>query len=239
MNLQGKTAIITGASSGIGEGLARNLADAGMNLVLTARRAEKLEALAAELPVEAVCIAADIAEPQTPARLVDTAVERFGGCDVTVNNAGVMIVGPINEIDLDAACHMVRVNVEAAYRLAYLALRRMLEQQSGHLINISSTLGLKTRANVGAYSGTKYAIEALSEDLRIQVAGTGVKVTAFEPGLVQTHLQDHFPVHPADSLGIANMATPADIARAVRFVLEQPDHINIPRILVQPAEQAM
>lgn len=99
--------------------------------------------------------------------------------------------------------------------------------------------GMKVRQTTGAYAGTKYAVEALTEDLRMQAAGTGVRVCSLEPGLVETHLQDHFPVHPKDALNIQAPVQPADIGRVIRFVLEQPDHVMIPRILVMPSEQGM
>ena len=237
MKLNGKVALVTGASSGIGEGVARNLDDAGMKLVLTARRGGLLNRLCADLPTEAIAVPGDIADPALPQRLIDTAVDQLGACDVVFNNAGVMVVGSIDAIDLEAACRMVRVNVEAAYRMAYLGLRQMIAQGSGTLINVSSILGTKVRANAEAYCGTKYAIEALTEGLRQQVKGTGVRVTALEPGLIETHLQDHFDTHPREMLGIEKMVTPADVARVVRFVLEQPEHIMIPRLLVMPSEQ--
>jgi len=239
MELRDKVAVITGASSGIGQGVAVALAEAGMKLVLTARRETLLDELAGELPTEAVTVAGDMADPALPQRLIDTAVERFGSCDVVFNNAGVMIVGKAEEIDLEAVCRMVRVNVEAVYRLAILAMRHMIAQGGGYLINTSSILGTKVRPTTGAYAGTKYAAEALTEDLRMQAAGTGVRVCALEPGLVETHLQDHFPVHPKDSLNIKQLVQPADIGRAVRFMLEQPEHVAIPRILVMPADQGM
>ncbi|UCD51675.1 MAG: SDR family oxidoreductase [Phycisphaerales bacterium] len=239
MELRDKVAIITGASSGIGQGVAVALAEAGMKLVLTARRKKLLDELAAKLPTEAAVVAGDIADPALPQKLIDTAVETFGSCDVVFNNAGVMIVGKAQEIDIEAVCRMVRVNVEAVYRLAILAMRHMIDQGSGYLINTSSILGTKVRETTGAYAGTKYAVEALTEDLRMQAAGTGVRVCALEPGLVETHLQDHFPVHPRDSLNIKQLVQPADIGRTVRFMLEQPDHVAVPRILVMPADQGM
>jgi len=239
MELQDKVAVITGASSGIGQGVAEVLAEAGMKLVLTARRGTLLNELAAQLPTEAVTVAGDISDAALPQKLIDTAVEKFGVCDVVFNNAGVMIVGKAEEIDLDAVCQMVRVNVEAVYRLAILAMRHMIAQGRGYLINTSSILGTKVRMTTGAYAGTKYAVEALTEDLRMQAAGTGVRVCALEPGLVETHLQDHFPVHPKDALNIQQLVQPTDVGRAVRFMLEQPDHVAIPRILVMPADQGM
>ncbi len=239
MELKGKVAVITGASSGIGEGAARELANAGMKLVLTSRRKELLDKIAAQLDTEVAVIAGDMTDESLAQKLIDTAVGRFGSCDVVFNNAGVMIVGKAKDVDLEALCQMVRINVEAVYRLAIVAMRHMLGQGSGYLINTSSILGMKVRETTGAYAGTKYAVEALTEDLRMQAAGTGVRVCALEPGLVETHLQDHFPVHPKDMLNIKSLVRPEDIGRVIRFVLEQPDHVAIPRILVMPAEQGM
>jgi len=239
MELKNKVAVVTGASSGIGEGTARELADAGMKLVLTARRQELLEKIAEQLDTDVIVVAGDITDESLPEKLIDTAVENLGSCDVVFNNAGVMIAGKAEEIDLEATCRMVRINVEAVYRLAILAMRHMIKQGSGYLINTSSILGAKVRQTTGAYAGTKYAVEALTEDLLMQAAGTGVRVCALEPGLVETHLQDHFPVHPRDALNIQAPVMPADIGRAIRFILEQPEHVMIPRILVMPSEQGM
>ncbi len=239
MDLKDKVAVITGASSGIGEGTAQVLADAGMKLVLTARRQSLLDTLAEKLPTEVAVVAGDITDSDLPQRLIDTAQNRFGSCDVVFNNAGIMIVGSATDMDVEAMCHMVRINVEAAFRLAIVAMRHLVKQGGGYLINTSSILGTKVRQTTGAYAGTKYAIEALTEDLRMQATGTGVRVCALEPGLVETHLQDHFPVHPKDKLGITHLVQPEDIGRAIKFILEQPDHVAIPRILVQPADQGM
>jgi len=239
MELRGKVAVITGASSGIGEGTARELADAGMKLVLTARRKELLDKLAAQLDTETAVVAGDMADESLPQKLIDTALNKLGSCDVVFNNAGIMIVGSATDIDLDDVTRMVRVNVEAVYRLAILAMRHFVNQGSGYLINTSSILGTKVRQTTGAYAGTKFAVEALTEDLRMQAYGTGVRVSALEPGLVETHLQDHFAVHPKDMLNIKDMVKPADIGRVIRFMLEQPNHVAIPRILVMPTDQTM
>ena len=166
-------------------------------------------------------------------------MEKFGSCDGVFNNAGIMIVGDAKKINIEAACRMVRINVEAAYRLAIIAMRHMISQGSGYIINTSSILGLKVRKTTGAYAGTKFAIEALTEDLRMQAAGTGVRVCSLEPGLVETHLQDHFEVHPKDMLNIKDLVQPEDIGRIIRLMLEQPDHVAIPRILVMPTDQGM
>lgn len=238
MDLKGKVAIITGATSGIGAAVARNLDEAGVKLVLTGRREDRLAALCGELGC-AASLAGDLADASVPQALMNKAQEEYGRCDIVLNNAGVMEVGPIEKIDIDRVCHMARVNVEAAYRMAYTALKMFVAQGSGHLINVSSILGTKTRPTAGAYAGTKYAIEALSESLRMEVARTDVAVSCIEPGLVQTELQDHWEVHPTKALDIPNPLQPEDIARCVRFVLEQPKHVRIPRMLVTPQEQAM
>jgi NADP-dependent 3-hydroxy acid dehydrogenase YdfG len=236
--LKDQVAIITGASSGIGAGLAAELRDAGMKLVLTARRDDRLKQLAEELG-ECEVVAADIADEATPQLLVDRAIERFGRLDVVFNSAGVMFAGTIEDINIEDMCRMVRVNSEAATRMAYTALKHFKNTGSGHLINVSSILGTKVRPGTGVYAGTKYAIEALSEALRMEVAKTDIKVSVIEPGVVETELQDHFPVHPKEILGISHPLQPGDIARCVRFVLEQPPHVRIPVMMVLPGEQPM
>jgi NADP-dependent 3-hydroxy acid dehydrogenase YdfG len=238
MELQGRVAVITGASSGIGKAVARDLSEAGMKLILTGQREDKLRDLCAELG-DAEWIAGDIADPAMPQKLIDMAMESFGRCDVVFNNAGFMTVGTIEEIDVDRVCQMVRVNVEAAYRMIYVALQHFKKTGDGYLVNTSSILGTKVRDTTGAYAGTKWAIEALTESLRIELGGTNIGICAVEPGLVQTELHREWPVHPSKSLGIEPPLEPEDIARAVRFVLEQPDHVRIPRILVTPAAQKM
>ena len=236
--LQGQVGIITGSSSGIGVGVARALCDAGMKLLLTARRAEKLDELASEIG-NCDVLAIDIADEAAPSQLVSRCLEKFGRLDVVFNSAGVMHAGPIEVVDIEEMCRMIRVNVEAATRMAYTALKHFKCTGSGHLVNVSSILGTKVRPTTGVYAGTKYSIEALSEALRMEVAKTDIKVSVIEPGVVETELQDHFAVHPKEVLGITNPLQPSDIARCVRFVLEQPAHVRIPVMMVIPGEQAM
>lgn len=236
MKLAGKTAIITGASSGIGKAIAQDLDAVGMNLVLTARSQDKLDQLAASLK-NAKVLAAAITEPDVPQKLVDFAIATFGQLDVVINNAGVMTVGSIEEVSIEAICQMVRLNVESVYRLAYVALRYFKKAGSGFLINTSSIAGLKTAPQYGAYNGTKYAIEAFTDALRMELAGTGVKVSAIAPGTVATNLYDHWSQDDKNYINSGGALHPEDIARCVRFVLEQPDHVLIPRMLAVPANQ--
>jgi NADP-dependent 3-hydroxy acid dehydrogenase YdfG len=235
MDLKDKVAVITGASSGIGKATAKDLRSAGMKLVITARREDRLRELADGLS-ETEILAGDIVEPSMSQALIEKAVDAFGRCDVVVNNAGFGEINPIDKIDIDRVCEMVRVNVEAAFRLAHLAVRHFLAQGGGHLVNVSSVLGTKVRPTTGAYAGTKYAIEALSESMRHEVAGTGVRVSCVEPGIVLTEFHDHWEVHPTKSMNVPNPLQPEDIARCIRFVLEQPEHVSVARMLVLPSE---
>ena len=235
MELEGKVILITGANSGIGKAAAELLTEAGMKCLLTARNKEKLDRLAERLPGAAV-VAGDMIDPALPQRLVDTALEKFGRLDAVFNNAGVMNIGSIEEADLEALCSMVRLNFEAVVRMSYVVLRHMKPKGSGFLINTSSLAGLKTFPHLGVYNGTKYAVEAFTDALRMELAGSGVRVAVVEPGRTNTHLFDHWAedqkFDPAQGI-----LEPEDVARCVRFILEQPKEVLIPRLLVVPARQ--
>jgi NADP-dependent 3-hydroxy acid dehydrogenase YdfG len=233
-NLTGKVAVITGASSGIGLAVARELHSYGMKLVLTARCEDTLSRLKSEL--QAAVLAGNVTEPSLPGRLLALALSTHGRCDVVLNNAGMMELGSIASIDIDKMCEMVRVNVEAVYRIAYVFMRQFVLQGHGHLVNTSSVLGTKIRLTAGAYAGTKYAIEALSEALRLEVSGTAVKVSCIEPGLVRTGLHRDWPVHLRESIKMSNPLQPEDVARCVGFLLSQPDHVRIPKLMIVPGE---
>lgn len=235
MELKGKVMVITGASSGIGLATARRLNKAGVKFVLNARSAEKLDGLASELG-SAVCVVGDMIDPDTPQKILDAAYGEFGRVDILFNNAGVMHIGAIDEVDVEELCRMVRLNFESVVRMSYLVLRHMKERGSGFLINSSSLAGLKAFAQIGPYNGTKFAVEAFTDALRMELAGTGVKVTAIEPGRTKTELFSHWPEEkkfkPENGLIEAD-----DIARCIEFILEQPQEVLIPRLLVVPARQ--
>jgi serine 3-dehydrogenase (NADP+) len=235
MDLNGKVAVVTGASAGIGAETARELSRAGCKIVLTARRSELLEALAAELPGPAVALAADIAEPQTADRLLALARESFGGADILINNAAVLAGGSIETADLDALAYMIRVNFEAIVRSSYVFARAMKAQGAGAIVNVSSIGAYLISRRGGVYGGLKHALEAFTASLRIELAGSGVKVGAIAPGSTATEmfttmmggatLPDHTPLEPTD------------VAAAIRFMLEQPDRSNIVRMAIYPSTE--
>jgi len=235
--LKGKTAIVTGATSGIGRAVAEQLAASGVKVMLAGRNASKLQELAATTNAEVWT--GDLNDPKHCDELLQSAVDRFRTVDIIVNNAGLIETGPIESIDLDRVCEMVRVNVESAFRIAYLAVRHFKANGRGHLINTSSVLGTKVRPTAGAYAGTKYAIEALSEALRMELGRTDVQITCIEPGLVLTELHNHMEVHPTMFMEIDTPLLPEDIAETVMFVLQRPGHVRIPRLMVLPKGQEL
>ena len=236
MQLQNKVAIVTGASSGIGAAVAKTLDAAGMKLVLTARSQDKLERLASGLK-NATIVAGEITDLNLPQQLVDTAINSFGQLDVVFSNAGVMTVGSIEEVDIEKISEMVRINVESVYRMAYTALRHFKKTGSGFLIHTSSISGLKTVPQYGAYCGTKFAVEAFTDSLRMELAGTGIKVATIAPGTVDTGLYDQWSQENKDYITSGGALQPEDIARCVQFILEQPEHVLIPRLLAVPTNQ--
>jgi NADP-dependent 3-hydroxy acid dehydrogenase YdfG len=236
MELQNKVALITGASSGIGKAIAQALDAAGMRLILTARSQDKLEQIASSLS-QAKVFAGAITDSEIPQKLVEFTLENYGQLDVVLNNAGVMTVGSIEDVDIEAVCQMVRLNVESVYRMAYTVLRHFKTVGSGFLINTSSIAGLKTAPRYAAYNGTKYAVEAFTDALRMELAGTGIKVAAIAPGTVDTGLYDQWSQDDKSYITSGGALQPEDIARCVRFILEQPDHVLIPRLLAVPTNQ--
>lgn len=238
MSLEGQAALITGATSGIGFRAACALSRRGVKLVLSGRRAEELERHCGLLP-DAVFLARDIAEPETPAALIELTLERHGRLDMVINNAGLIHTGPIETIDVEQVCLMARVNVEAAFRMAYTAVKHFRSVGRGHLVNTSSVLGFKVRPNAGAYAGTKYAVEALSEALRLELAGSPIKVTCVEPGLVITDLHRDHDSRPEVVQAVPEPLMPEEVAEMIVYALEQPDHIATPRLMILPQSQSI
>ena len=235
--LKDKVDVITGASSGIGKAVTERFSLEGIKSIITARRKNELNMLSDN--TGAVTVEGDITEPELPRRLLDLAIKQYGRCDILINNAGILTSGTIEEIDVEKVSQMVKINVEATFRISYTFLKYFKTRNSGHLINLSSVLGTKARPTTGAYAGTKYAIEALSEALRMELAGTNVKVSCIEPGLVMTELHNEWEVHPSKMFNISKPLQPEDIAEQIIFILKQPEHIRIPRLMILPGEHSI
>lgn len=239
MDLRDKVAVVTGASSGIGAAIARDLSAAGARVVITARRADRLAALAKALPGDSACLAAAIDDPATPQALLDLALQRFGRVDVLVNNAGVLVKGPIDTIDLDALAQMTRVNFDAVVRASYVFARHLKAQGEGAIINVSSVGAYLSHSSMGVYGGLKLALETFTTALRVELKGSGVRVGSIAPGTTETEIFDAarqagqvVPPSGAPSLDAA------DVAAAVRYMLTQPAHANVARLLLVSSSES-
>lgn len=235
--IQGKVAVITGASAGIGAAIARELAAAGVKLILTARRQDRLDALAAKLDVDTVTLEADITAPNTAERLLALARERFGAVDFLINNAGILRVAPLETFDFSALDAMVATNYTAVVRASYVFARAMKTVGSGFIVNLSSIGAGIVAPGVGVYGGLKRAVEMFTDALRIELVGTGVRVGFVAPGTTSTEIFADMKAHgqPAWDSYVRPLE-PEDVARAVHFMLDQPSHATVPRVHVYAAE---
>ncbi len=236
--LNGKVAVITGASSGIGAAIARELAAAGMHLVVTARRADRLESLRRDLAVPCATLAADIEDPATPAALLALALQAHGRADVLVNNAGRVVAGSLETVDLDDLAAMTRVNFDAVVRSSYVFARHFKAQGSGAIVNVSSVGAYLSHTSMGVYGALKHALEVFTTALRVELKGSGVRVGSIAPGSTDTEIFDQLRER-ASSAGVKlpPPLAPADIAEAVRFMLERPVHANVARMLLVSAAE--
>lgn len=243
-NIEGKVVVITGASSGLGEAAARLLAEKGASVVLGARRAERIQALADEITEKggkAIAVATDVIDRDQVKKLVDTAVETYGRIDVLINNAGLMPQAPLEALRIDEWDRMIDVNVKGVLYGIAAALPYMKEQKGGHIINVSSVAGHKVLPPGTVYCATKHAVRALSEGLRMEVTPHGIRSTIVSPGAVDTELLDSV-ADPDVAKGMRafyeKVAIPADsFARAVAFAIEQPEDVDINEILFRPTRQ--
>jgi NADP-dependent 3-hydroxy acid dehydrogenase YdfG len=248
--LESSAALITGASSGIGEATARRLAAAGSAVALVARRKDRLDQIVGEITTaggRAVAIEADITEPEQAESAVKRAVAELGSLDIAVNNAGVMLLGPMVDAPLDEWERMVDLNVKGLLYVTKAAMPHLLDaadsgpRRVADLVNISSVAGRTTRVGSGVYNLTKHGIGAFSESLRQEVTRRHVRVSLIEPGATATELGTHLrpEIRAAQLKRFESMEVMRadDIADAIEFVVTRPRHVAINEVLIRPTEQ--
>jgi len=235
-----KLIVITGASSGIGEAIARRLSDEGHPLLLLARRVEQLEAL--NLP-NTLCAKVDVTDKATFEQAIAKAEAIYGPADALVNNAGSMLLGQIDTQDSSEWKTMFDVNVLGLLNGMQAVLAPMKARNSGTIINISSIAGRKTFGNHAAYCGTKFAVHAISENVREEVADADVRVITIAPGAVETELLSHTTSdeikagYDSWKEEMGGVLVADDIARAVTFAYQQPQNVCIREIVLAPTRQ--
>jgi len=245
-SLRGKVALVTGASSGIGEATAYALAAEGACVAASARRPDRLEAVAKRIQErggQVMTIVADVADEKQANEMVNKAAERWGRLDIVVNNAGVMLLGKISGANTEDWRRMVGVNELGLMYTTHAALPFLQKQKSGHIVNISSVAGRTARAGSGAYNMTKWGVVAFSEALRQEVLEDNIRVTVIEPGAVATELQSHItdPDAKRQTQEWVQSIQPLqseDIANAIIYAVTQPQHVDINEMLIRPSQQA-
>ncbi|MGY9049929.1 oxidoreductase [Puniceibacterium antarcticum] len=245
-NIQDKVVVITGASSGMGESAARHLASLGAKVAMGARRTERLDALVYEITAaggEAIAVATDVTKPDDVKRLVDMAVEAYGRIDVIINNAGIMPLSPIESLKIDEWDRMIDVNIRGVLHGIAAALPHMKAQKSGQIITTSSVAGHVIFPASAVYSGTKFAVRAISEGLRQEVKPYNIRTTILSPGAVKTELLEHISdeeVKAANSDYVGQVGIPADsFARIAAFAISQPEDVDINEVIFRPTAQQL
>jgi NADP-dependent 3-hydroxy acid dehydrogenase YdfG len=244
-DLSGRVVALTGASSGIGEATALLCARSGAAVALGARRSDRVEALAGRIEQEggaAVAIAVDVAVEQQARGFVDGCRQRLGRVDALVNNAGVMLLGPVEGADTSSWRRMVDVNVLGLLYCTHAALPLMREQGGGHIVNVSSVAGRRASFGSAVYNLTKFGVTGFSEALRQEALHSGVRVTVVEPGFVDTELLSHNDSYVQDAAAKMKEQTgevlhSEDIADAIVHALAAPPHVSINEVLVRPTGQ--
>lgn len=245
MSTKDKVVIVTGGSSGIGEAIARRLADEGAKVMLTARREERLKEIVEDIKAkggQAAYQTADVTRRDEVEAVARAAESEFGPVDVLVNNAGLMPLSMVHKLKVDEWERMIDVNIKGVLYGVAAVLPGMRERESGHIINLSSVAGHVVFPSSAVYCGTKYAVKAISEGLRQENAEKNIRVTNVSPGAIQSELTEHITDEDAKEAigGVADLAIEADsIARAVAFAVGEPDDVSVNELIVRPTKQKL
>lgn len=248
--LDGTVALITGASSGIGAATARHLASLGATVSLVARRADRLDELASQIRSAggaALALATDVTDPDDTVAAVDRTVNELGRLDTVVNNAGVMLLGPVVGSDIDEWNRMVDLNARAVLGVTHAALPHLIAaagdgpRHVADLVNVSSVAGRKAQLGGAVYNLTKFGVGAFSESLRQEVTRRHVRVSVVEPGSVDTELRDHLRPEILEIMqaqfGEMERLEADDIAEAIGYIVTRPRRVAVNEILIRPTEQ--
>ncbi len=245
MDLNGRVALVTGASSGFGEAVALGLAKAGAKVALAARREDRLRDLAQRIEAaggQAKVIVADFTDEAQAQRAVHETEAAFGRLDILINNAGVMYLEPVATADLGRWRSMLELNVLGLIAATQAALPGMTARKDGHIVNIASTAGHVSNPLAAAYSATKFGVVGFSESLRKEVHKDNIRVTVISPGMAATELRDHIAV-PAVQSALNKSAetmrqlTADDVADAILYAVSRPPHVMINEILMRSTDQ--
>jgi NADP-dependent 3-hydroxy acid dehydrogenase YdfG len=249
-SLDGTVALVTGASSGIGEATARSLAAQGAKVAVAARRLERLERLATEIGRQghtALAIKSDITDQEQAIGAVERTVDELGGLDILVNNAGVMLLGPIEDAPTEEWDRMIDLNLKGLVNTTHAALPHLLAAAANSrrgcadVVNISSVAGRVARAGSGVYNLTKHGVGAFSESFRQEFAKRKVRSILIEPGAVATELPDHIRDGVREQVieRFADIQTleSADVADAIAYAVTRPWHVSLNEILIRPTQQ--
>ncbi|RKJ60517.1 SDR family oxidoreductase [Butyricicoccus sp. 1XD8-22] len=239
--LNGKVVVITGASSGIGETTARLLASMGAHVVIGARRVERLEALASDIQGDGGSVVIqqlDVTELEQMQAIIEIAQSRFGQVDAIINNAGVMPLSPLEALKIEEWNRMIDVNIRGVLHGIATGLPVMKKQGFGHFINIASIGAYEVSPTAAVYCANKYAVRAITDGLRQETVGQGIRVTLVSPGVTESELAESITDNNARELmkEYRRTALPATaIANAIVYALEQPDYVDVSELIIKPS----
>jgi NADP-dependent 3-hydroxy acid dehydrogenase YdfG len=247
--LQGTVALVTGASSGIGEATAMALVAEGATVAIAARRRDRLEALAERIGTDhdVLVIETDVTDQSSAQAMVEQTVDQYGRLDTLVNNAGVMLLGPIVDAPIDEWRRMVELNLLGLLYCTHAAVPHLLRaadsepRKVADIVNVSSVAGRVARQGSGVYNATKFGVAAFSESLRQEVTGRHLRVSLIEPGATMTELASHNRPEIIEvmrgTFGTIELMRAEDIAESILFTVTRPRHVAVNEVLIRPTEQ--